>query len=215
MSSLTIVGVSQRVDRVNSHKEWRDALDERLIDWIIEAGFMPVPIPNNLIDLDLSTNNQTALDNWLKTLNIGAIVLSGGNNIGDIPQRDFTEQHLLFWAEKNRKPVLGICRGMQMMGVYFGGKLIGGDGHVRTRHQLQVTNNRYIFPKTVNSYHNQVLKKSPNTFQILAKSEDGSIEAMAHKVLPWEAWMWHPEREEKFNKIDQKRFKNLVDSEKT
>ena len=134
-------------------------------------------------------------------MNICALLLSGGNDIGAIPQRDLTENCLLSWAEKNRKPVLGICRGMQMMGVYAGGKLVEVDGHVRTRHQLEMSdNNINIFSESVNSYHNQVLQECPDGFDILAKSEDGNLEAMKHKELPWEAWMWHPEREENFTK---------------
>jgi putative glutamine amidotransferase len=48
----------------------------------------------------------------------------------------------------------------------------------------------------------------------LAKSEDGSIEAMVHKSLPWEAWMWHPEREVVFFKNDIDRFKKIILNEK-
>ncbi len=141
--------------------------------------------------------------------------MSGGNNIGEIPKRDLTENFLLSWSEKNKKPVFGICRGMQMMGVYAGGKLIEVDGHVKTLHHLQVVgNNKQIFPKLVNSYHNQALYECPSAFNVLAKSEDGSIEAMVHKSLPWEAWMWHPEREEVFVKTDQERFKKLMNSGK-
>ena len=51
-------------------------------------------------------------------------------------------------------------------------------------------------------------------FQILAKSEDGNLEAMRHKDLPWEAWMWHPEREKVFTRNNQERFRKLVNNEK-
>jgi N5-(cytidine 5'-diphosphoramidyl)-L-glutamine hydrolase len=206
-----LVGVTQRVDRVDSYEEFRDALDQRLIDWVVEIGLIPIPIPNSLVGLYLSKNKQLVLDRWLETLNIEVLILSGGNDIGDSPQRDLTENCLLSWAEKNRKPVLGICRGMQIMGVYAGGKLIKVDEHVRTRHKLEMSdNNKDIFPESVNSYHNHALKECPNTFEILAKSKDGNLEAMKHKKLPWEAWMWHPEREERFSINNQERFKRLI-----
>ena len=45
-------------------------------------------------------------------------------------------------------------------------------------------------------------------------SEDGSLEAMMHKDLPWEGWMWHPEREEIFSKTDLDRFIRLLKNAK-
>ena len=179
-----VVGLTQRVDKVESSDEWRDAIDQRLIDWVVESGFMPVPIPNTLVDLTLSTNRQSNLDDWIKTVKINALLLSGGNNIGDVDQRDLTEKYLLSWAKKNKKPVLGICRGMQMMGVYSGGNLIEVNGHVKTRHTLHIKNNyRKLFPESVNSYHNLVLQGCPDLFQVLAESEDGHIEAIMHSYI--------------------------------
>jgi putative glutamine amidotransferase len=55
-----------------------------------------------------------------------------------------------------------------------------------------------------------VLKECPKGFDIMARSEDGNIEAIIHKDLPWEAWMCHPERESSFSEIDMKRFIRLV-----
>ncbi len=205
------IGISQRVDNIEAHNEWRDALDQRMNAWVIEAGFIPVPVPNSLVDMSLLGDSQPMLERWLHSLHIDALLLSGGNNIGEIPKRDLTENSLLTWAEKNSKPVLGICRGMQMMGVYAGGKLIEVEGHVKTRHQLQFDDhNKEKFVESVNSYHNQVLENCPDSFKVLAKSDDGNLEAMVHKYLPWEAWMWHPEREEKFSINDLDRFKKLI-----
>ena len=48
MTKKKIIGITQRVDLVSSHKEYRDALDQRLIDWVSQAGFIAVPIPNTL-----------------------------------------------------------------------------------------------------------------------------------------------------------------------
>ena len=208
------IGISQRVDKVISHAEYRDALDQRLSSWVAECGFIPVPIPNNLVDLILPSDNQPILDEWLTELNIGAILLSGGNDLSEIISRDLTEKYLLLWAEKLCKPVLGICRGMQMMSVYADSDLVKVSGHVATTHNL-VIENLYTdtLPKSVNSFHKMALKKIPETYVLLAKSEDGSVEAIKHKSLPWEGWMWHPERQKRFNKKDQFRFKLLVNNE--
>lgn len=209
------VGITQRLEKVEFYEEWRDALDQRLIDWVVDLGCIPIPIPNTLVDANLPNNSQTVINNWLNAVSIDALLLSGGNDIGARSQRDFTEKYLLSWAKQNRKPVLGICRGMQMMGVYAGGKLIKVNGHVRTQHRLQIPDDHeQILPEFVNSFHNLVLQKCPDSFQILANSEDGNIEAITHKELPWEAWMWHPEREDNFAKIDQERFKKLMNNGK-
>ena len=213
MLKKKVVGITQRVDKVESYDEYRDALDQKLVDWVVQSGFIPVPVPNTLIDTTLPDSGQPILDNWLTAVKIDAILLSGGNDIGDIKQRDLTEEYLLSWAEKNRKPVLGICRGMQMIGVYAGSNLIKADGHVGTHHQLQIKNTHgQSLSGLVNSYHHLVLDSCPDKFQILAESEDGKIEAMMHKELPWEGWMWHPEREDQFVKNNQKRFKKLMNN---
>ena len=211
MSRKVKIGITQRVDKVDSYNEYRDALDQRMIDWVVDAGFIPIPIPNTLVDLDSSDESQPRLGGWLRELNINALILSGGNDIGNVPQRDLTENYLLTWAKKNMAPVLGICRGMQMMGMYAGGGLMCVDGHVGVKHKLYNGDKASdLFPESVNSYHNHVLQERPEGYKILAKSEDGNLEAMMHKELPWEAWMWHPERESIFLQSDLDRFKKLV-----
>ncbi|MDA8817710.1 gamma-glutamyl-gamma-aminobutyrate hydrolase family protein, partial [Planktomarina sp.] len=168
------IGISQRVDSIISHAEYRDAVDQRLTNWVAECGCIPVPIPNNLVDLTLPSDNQPFLDEWLTELNIDAILLSGGNDLGEVIARDLTESYLLIWAEKLYKPVLGICRGMQMMSVYGGSDLVKVSGHVSTTHNL-VTEGPHSknVPKSVNSYHQMALKKIPEKYLLLAKSEDG------------------------------------------
>ena len=101
---------------------------------------------------------------------------------------------------------------MQMIGIWGGGQLIQKEGHVRTRHKLQVNDMKDEWPVSVNSFHNYVLEKCPDQFITLASSEEGSLEAMKHEKLPWEAWMWHPEREEDFSVADQLRFIRLLKS---
>jgi len=84
---------------------------------------------------------------------------------------------------------------------------------VKTQHHLKIKNSCIqTLPEAVNSYHNLVLENCPDTFQILAEAEDGNIEAMRHKNLSWDGWMWHPEREEPFSKTDQENFIKLIKS---
>ena len=94
------IGITQRVDKVGSYNEWRDTLDQRLIDWVVQTGFVPAPIPNTLVRTPSLNNHQPILENWLNAVKIDAILLSGGNDIGSVEQRDLTEKYLLSWAEK-------------------------------------------------------------------------------------------------------------------
>ena len=142
-------------------------------------------------------------------MNPGAIVLSGGNDLGTCLERDQTESYLLDYAKDRSLPVLGFCRGMQQIGVWAGANLIKVEGHVRTRHILQSVLGKYNFPIAVNSYHLWSLDKCPQGFDVLAYSEDGQIEAIQHKELPWEGWMWHPEREASYSAIDIERIRTL------
>ena len=210
-----LIGITQRIDKVNTYDEWRDSVDQRLVEWVIDAGFIPVPIPNNLVNVSSESGGHPLLEQWLNLLNINALLLSGGNDIGTAIQRDVTEIFLLKWAEKHNKPVLGICRGMQMMGLHVGGKLIKVSGHVNTRHKLQYDKVSTIKAvESVNSYHNYALEGCPDVFSVLAKSDDGNIEAIRHRELPWEAWMWHPEREGSFLMNHLERFKELINNGK-
>lgn len=202
---MKIVAVSQRVDVFPERNEVRDALDQRLSTFIFAAGYLAVPVPNSygVIASD-DGEMSTGLVAWLGAVSPQAIVLSGGNDIGQCAARDLTECWLLDYARAYVLPVLGICRGMQMMAHCSGTGLQPVDSHVLTRHRLtgEITHE-------VNSYHQYSLSRCPKGFEVLARSKDGEIEAIRHQSLPWEGWMWHPERDFEFNVHDIERLRGL------
>lgn len=198
---MKVVAVSQRVDYHTERNETRDALDQRLITFLAVAGFIPVPVPNGLYE---AFSEDEALGSWLTAVKPQAFVISGGNDVGQCRERDLTEGWLLEYASQYQMPLLGICRGMQMMAHWAGVGLCSVQGHVKTRHRLTGE-----IAGEVNSYHAFSLAKCPVSFDVIARSEDGEIEAIRHQSLPWEGWMWHPEREENFAVIDVQRIKAL------
>jgi len=193
---LKLVVISQRVEIFKKYGEVRDLLDQRLSLFCIDAGYLPVPIPNVLDD--------QIFRRWLISLQPTAFILSGGNDIGEDQKRDSVEKNLLNYAKDKNCPVLGICRGMQMMTCWAGGTLKPVDGHVASRHSIRGEING-----NVNSFHNFSASKCPSGFKTLATSDDSEIEAFKHETLPWEGWMWHPERETKYHERDLTRMQKL------
>ena len=207
MKNKNLVFVTQRVEYIKKTGEFRDSLDERLIEWLKANKLLAMPVSNNLLITKTKNTNYKYLKKWLNAFNPKAIVFSGGHDIGKYKKRDLTEFFILEWGIKNKIPLFGICRGMQIIGNYFGSNLIKCKNHVRKRHPVYFNNGSKV---NVNSFHAWGLKKCPRNFKVLAKSKDNIIELMKHKFLPIQGCMWHPEREKKFSKEDLLRLKKLV-----
>jgi gamma-glutamyl-gamma-aminobutyrate hydrolase PuuD len=202
---VKLVAVSQRVDFHPDRNERRDALDQRLCAFLLAAGLLPVAIPNVFYVADgEGAPRGNYFNAWLEAISPQALVLSGGDDIGICEERDQTERRLLDYAKEYNWPVLGICRGMQMMGLWAGAGLKSVTGHVCTRHQVYGE-----ISGEVNSYHNLAMADCPPGFETLANCTDGQIEAIRHRQLPWEGWMWHPEREKTFDLRDILRSRAL------
>jgi len=202
---MTLIVITQGVKVCNERKSRLDLVDQRLTHFVQYCGYLPVPIPNSLLfqvnDPDL---RKIRLEVWLKNISPSGIILSGGANIGCYPDRDLIENMLLDYAERRKIPVLGICRGMQVIASRAKGVLHKISGHVRSRHALKGR-----IKRKVNSFHNFSVKSLPKNFKVLARSMDGEIEAIKHQNLPMEGWMWHPEREKDFVPQDVNRLKKL------
>ena len=207
MKKNSFIVVSQRIEYFKKNREFRDCLDQRLIKWLAGKNYISIPLPNNLIKFKKHYCDYKEIEKWLDKINPKAFLLSGGHDIGKFKNRDLTEVYILNWAIKKKKPLLGICRGMQVISAVFGSKLIKCENHIKTRHKIYF--NKKKIKKTVNSFHAFTIDKCPKNFSILAKSSDGCIEAIKHNFLPIEGWMWHPEREKRFSKFDLKKLKKI------
>lgn len=203
MNNQLLVAVSQRVEILEGRNERRDSLDQALCRWLIAAGFLPVPVPNFSVNCS-GDGQKEVLHQWLRSVKPGAILLSGGSDIGEMPERDAVENALLAYAREKSMPLLGICRGMQIMAIWSGAELKPIFNHTRTHHFL-----RGDITGDANSFHNFALSACPPDFRVIAEAEDSSIEAIKHRKLPWEGWMWHPERESEFSDRDINRLKGL------
>ena len=194
---------------------------------------------DEVIILDAYTINNT--DSILQLAD--GIILTGGEDInplqyndttnldvcGDINyNRDTLERKLFDFAMKYKIPLIGVCRGMQMMNVASGGTLYGDiPSEIGTNvihrskkgalHKIVITDTcSFIFPLEcdtllVNSYHHQGLKKLPNNLRVIAKSFDGLPEAVAIKSSSHPfmiAVQFHPERLGQENVI----YKTMKDS---
>lgn len=149
------------------------------------------------------------------------LILCGGNDIN--PQhyheeidgsvnidyaRDETEFALLQAYINARKPVLGICRGFQLINIFFGGSLYQDlpDASFHTNktdfyitHEVSSTNDNILAQLygtvfTVNSCHHQAIKELGNDLCATAFWRGKYIEAFEHLSLPILAVQWHPER---------------------
>ena len=190
---MKIIAISQRIKKIVEYDEFRDQVDNRLNFFVIKAGYLPVPIPN-FIGCD--KKKIQCLLNWLKNINPGGIILSGGDDFGVYKSRDKNEIKIIKWSLTKKIPVLGICRGMQMINRYFGGT------KVRIKKSCwNKTQNSGKYCKfrrdTVNSFHNWgfKLKKFAEKLKTNTLAKDKTIESIQHKKFNIYGIMWHPERE--------------------
>ena len=169
------IAITQRIDFVKNRNEYRDCVDQSLVKLIVSLGHIPLLISN----VSLQDNNISLIEKYLNQFQPEGILISGGNDIGEYPERDEIEEYLYNWAYKKNKPILGICRGMQLIGLLNGSKLKKVDEHVNISHVIINTLNDKKLVK--NSYHNFSLSKCPKNFEVTYMSKDGEIESIKHK----------------------------------
>ncbi|MCX7970485.1 MAG: gamma-glutamyl-gamma-aminobutyrate hydrolase family protein [Negativicutes bacterium] len=168
------------------------------------------------------------------------LLLSGGGDLmpcwygqqphwqlGEVcPERDRLEIALVRAMVARGKPVLGICRGMQVLNVALGGDIhqdIASDaryfvqhrqrakGHVGT-HDLQIAAGSVLFRlsgeerQVVNSFHHQAVDRLAAGLRPVAWSADGLVEAVEDEQRLLLAVQWHPERMAEHHILSQRLF---------
>lgn len=196
---MKLILITQRVEIVHKYNERRDCLDQKWSNFILECGFVPLICPNNLV----------VTEKLLKKVNISGIILSGGNNLlkhgGEAPERDILENYLIDYSLKKHLPLIGVCRGMQVIMDYFNMKMVSVENHINKNHTLNYKNAQI----TVNSFHSLGAFETSEEFYVDCKSEDGVLEKIKHKTYSIHGIMWHPERNVPFNDNDIRLFKEI------
>lgn len=207
------IGISISYDDAE-HKYW---LNEDYARSIERAGGLPVLLP--MVENDWIPDLMTTID---------GLLLTGGEDVDPqqfaalpqaklgkiVPKRDQADLTMAKWAYANQLPVLGICRGIQVMAVAAGQTLIqdipsewpGAIKHVQQApryygsHSVTLvrgTLTHSIFNRetlSVNSYHHQALTAVPADFILTAKAPDGMIEGIENPNHPFAVGVqWHPE----------------------
>jgi putative glutamine amidotransferase len=135
--------------------------------------------------------------------------LTGGNDLaecgGDAAERDAVEYALLDWAERRGLPVLGVCRGMQLIQRRFGVALRRVEGHVAERQVIRIDGEL----SAVNSYHHFAAFDSRPPLEVWAVADDGVVKAIRHAAQPITGIMWHPERCTPFSPADVALFRRV------
>ena len=179
---------------------------------------------------------------------LDGLILSGGDDVdprfyGELPRdvgsiepiRDETEIKLVREFRKRDKPVMGICRGAQVINVSMGGTLIqdikaevsGAIKHWWSRresevpywyptHRVRIDRDSMLFNIVkeeiiwVNSFHHQAIKRIGSGLKAVAWSDDGIIEAVEAEKGFILGIQWHPEGME--DEPSRRIFKSFVEA---
>lgn len=214
-------------------------VNEDYVTSIVKAGGSALILPMVL--------DETVIETYVNS--IDALILTGGHDVtplnygeeplaklGEVlPRRDRFDLMLLEKAKKRRIPILGICRGHQLLNVYHGGSLWQDLSYVDnviikhsqmqspelTTHSVilkkdsklyQIFNKREIL---VNSFHHQVIKNLAPEFKVVAAAKDGAIEGIEHQTYPFMVGVqWHPEMLHQSDKDMNKLFEAFISQAK-
>lgn len=193
-----------------------ERLDALAISWckfinhvLPKAILMPIP------------NNIELVKKMINDVKFKGFILSGGNDLGSEPGRDEVEFYLIEQAIKFSLPLFGVCRGLQVINVFFGGGLNkkketdSNYYHAGSKHPVALLPNlglKLSQPEfVVNSYHNQYVTQCglADNLEAFALSENDIVEGLFHNKYPIMGVQWHPERYSNIQEMDSYLFEKL------
>jgi len=221
------IAILGRFAEVSSATRSRAVVSARaLLEAVWSAGGEPVTL--------LPTNDT----DWATRLRgFSAVLMPGGGDLnpalyGQAPEsdelygidelQDSADLSLTKWAIENKVPFLAICRGFQLVNVAFGGTLVQHmqNDHRHVVHQLHLDADaeRLGVDSSVlesSCYHHQAIDQLGEGLRVIARAEEGHVEAMAIDNGAWAyAVQWHPEDNAAENDQQAGLFAKLVEQAK-
>ena len=206
------------------------------------AGALPMIMPY----IESRSEDEQYIREFLDE--VDGVVLPGGGDIdpalynsypqkylGNIsPERDRWELKILQMAMEMKKPILGICRGFQLLNILYGGTLkvdvCGNNDDSKIPHMALMVPKYYKTHKleikentrlarvfagdevAVNSYHHQAVDKVGEGLKVSAVAPDGFVEGIEDPNYPYLVGVqWHPEMMAAKDPVQLKLFKDFVD----
>ncbi|MBW7877216.1 MAG: gamma-glutamyl-gamma-aminobutyrate hydrolase family protein [Candidatus Cloacimonetes bacterium] len=181
------IGITGRLVQDHKTGEIRDCLDIGWAEYINSLGYEPYHV--------LYTKQSGPIPAF------DALILSGGNSLSSVEDnslsvmRDDFESHLYSLCTRAKIPVLGVCRGAQLIWQMLGGQIGACHNHAGTAHSIEMA---YVPEQfIVESYHDYCLLKPQSELdvEIFALSlPDKLTEGFWAKSRSGLGIMWHPER---------------------
>jgi len=214
---IGITGRTKDIESIDLTMLWY-AVTHTYTDSIRRAGGLPimvVPIDGDEIDgvLDRIDGVLFTGGGDISPESYGAVAEKTIRGV--LPSRDIFELALVHKAFARKIPVMAICRGLQIVNVAFGGTLIQDLPTHSDIHDHDIVGKRAYEPhldlvidegcrladimgsepQKVNSIHHQAVDELGTGLSVVARSSDGTIEAIEHEDSSWPliAVQWHPE----------------------
>ena len=164
------LGLTQRVQEIAEYGERRDCLDQRWSSLLGGLGYWPIPLANLVENVEA----------YVVTLGLDGVILTGGNDLCEAgskgmlaPERDKFEHRLLDVFAELHLPVLGVCRGLQILNLHHGGGVSPVANHAARRHQMRYHSDSFLgktAPDEVNSFHDFGISESDRGPRMMASA---------------------------------------------